>query len=91
VRTASRSKSIDNGRKAKSRNLPRHDDASSGKAGFTAPLTQIGESYMEQMKLRLGYRLVAFLDVLGQRNCFKSLCLPKTPEESFLCRTQEAI
>jgi hypothetical protein len=33
---------------------------------------------MEQKQLRLGYHLVAFLDVLGQRERFKQLHLPKT-------------
>jgi hypothetical protein len=32
-------------------------------------------------QLRLGHHLVAFLDVLGQRERFKQLQLPKTPEE----------
>jgi len=31
--------------------------------------------------LRLGYHLVAFLDVLGQRERFKQLQLPKTPQQ----------
>jgi hypothetical protein len=37
---------------------------------------------MEQKHLRLGYHVVAFLDVLGQRNRFKGLRLPKTTKES---------
>lgn len=37
---------------------------------------------MEQRHLQLGHHLVAFLDVLGQRERFKGLRLPKTPEES---------
>jgi hypothetical protein len=37
---------------------------------------------MEQRHLQLGHHLVAFLDVLGQRDRFKGLRLPKTPEES---------
>jgi hypothetical protein len=37
---------------------------------------------MKQRHLRLGYHLVTFLDVLGQRNLFKDLRLPETPEES---------
>lgn len=37
---------------------------------------------MEQRHLQLGHHLVAFLDVLGQRERFKDLRLPNTPEES---------
>ena len=37
---------------------------------------------MEQRHLQLGHHLVAYLDVLGQRDRFKGLRLPKTPEES---------
>jgi hypothetical protein len=37
---------------------------------------------MEQRQLRLGYHLVAFLDVLGQRERFKALQLPQTPEQA---------
>ena len=33
-------------------------------------------------QLQLGHHLVAFLDVLGQRERFKQLQLPKTPEEN---------
>lgn len=36
---------------------------------------------MKHTQLRLGYHLVAFLDVLGQREQFKQLQLPKTPEQ----------
>ncbi|ADV83686.1 hypothetical protein [Terriglobus saanensis] len=36
---------------------------------------------MEHTQLRLGYHLVAFLDVLGQRERFKQLHLPKTPQQ----------
>ena len=39
-------------------------------------------THMEQRHLQLGHHLVAFLDVLGQRERFKGLRLPKTPEES---------
>ena len=37
---------------------------------------------MEQRHLRLGHHLVAFLDVLGQRERFKALKLPTTPEQT---------
>jgi hypothetical protein len=37
---------------------------------------------MEQRHLRLGYHLVALLDVLGQRDRFKALHLPSTPEDA---------
>jgi hypothetical protein len=37
---------------------------------------------MEHTHLRLGYHLVAFLDVLGQRERFKHLQLPKTPQQN---------
>jgi hypothetical protein len=37
---------------------------------------------MEQRHLRLGYHLVAFLDVLGQRDRFRALHLPETPEHA---------
>ena|ERR1017187_2960909 len=40
------------------------------------------KTHMEQRHLQLGHHLVAFLDVLGQRERFKGLRLPKTPEES---------
>ena len=36
---------------------------------------------MEEKTYRLGHHLVAFLDVLGQREAFRRLRLPKTPEE----------
>jgi hypothetical protein len=36
---------------------------------------------MEEKNYRLGWHLVAFLDVLGQRETFRQLRLPKTPEE----------
>jgi len=36
---------------------------------------------MEFTQLRLGYHLVAFLDVLGQRERFKQLQLPKTAQQ----------
>jgi len=36
---------------------------------------------MEQTNYTLGYHLVAFLDVQGQRDRFRELKLPKTPEE----------
>jgi len=36
---------------------------------------------MEKRHLRLGHHLVAFLDVLGQRERFKALHLPETPEQ----------
>jgi hypothetical protein len=36
---------------------------------------------MENKTYRLGYHLTVFLDVQGQREKFKGLCLPKTPEE----------
>jgi hypothetical protein len=36
---------------------------------------------MEQKQLRLGYHLVAFLDVLGQREKFKALRMPTTAEQ----------
>lgn len=35
---------------------------------------------MEKIHLQLGNHLVAFLDVLGQRERFKALYLPTTPE-----------
>jgi hypothetical protein len=37
---------------------------------------------MEQRHLQLGYHLVAFLDVLGQRERFRELKQPRTAEES---------
>lgn len=37
---------------------------------------------MPEKHLQLGHHLVAFLDVLGQRERFKGLHLPKTPEEN---------
>jgi hypothetical protein len=37
---------------------------------------------MEQRHLQLGHHLVAFLDVLGQRDRFRDLRQPRTPEES---------
>lgn len=37
---------------------------------------------MEQRHLQLGYHLVAFLDVLGQREQFRQLRQPKTPKEA---------
>jgi hypothetical protein len=37
---------------------------------------------MEKRHLRLGHHLVAFLDVLGQRERFKALKLPTTPEQN---------
>jgi hypothetical protein len=36
---------------------------------------------MEKIHLQLGYHLVAFLDVLGQREKFKGLHVPITPED----------
>jgi hypothetical protein len=37
---------------------------------------------MTEIQLRLGHHLVAFLDVLGQRERFKQLEVPKTPEQN---------
>lgn len=37
---------------------------------------------MKKRHLQLGHHLVAFLDVLGQRDKFRGLHLPKTPEEA---------
>jgi hypothetical protein len=36
---------------------------------------------MEAKNFKLGYHLVAFLDVLGQREKFKGLHLPKNADE----------
>lgn len=44
---------------------------------------------MEQQNYTLGYHLVTFLDVQGQRDRFRELKLPKTPEEH--ARTQEVL
>ncbi len=37
--------------------------------------------WMERKNYTLGHHLVAFLDVLGQRERFRQLELPKTPED----------
>jgi len=41
---------------------------------------------MEQINLKLGYYLVAFVDVLGQRARFRALKLPRNAEEEKLVR-----
>ncbi len=38
--------------------------------------------HMKMRNFNLGYHLVAFLDVLGQRDRFRDLRLPKTPQEA---------
>src|SRR5258708_18469532 len=38
--------------------------------------------HMKMRNFNLGYDLVAFLDVLGQRDRFRDLRLPKTPQEA---------
>jgi len=43
---------------------------------------QRADTSLEQKHLQLGYHLVAFLDVLGQRDRFRELRIPKTADET---------
>jgi hypothetical protein len=40
------------------------------------------QTLVKKRHFELGYHLVAFLDVLGQRDRFRELRLPKNPEEA---------